>query len=334
MRNLEFLGRDAGGAALLFADEDGNRYSAPITDALRSTVLRGRKDAHDRGADRPLTPRVIQAMLREGISATQIAEQSGTSIDRIRRYEGPVQAEMDRAIYLAQRSRIGTDRDAPTVGDLVVDRLAQRGVARDSLRWKAGRRAGGTWEVTVLYVEDSVEKSATWSLTEPTNSAVALDDTARELTETTRKADTVRALFTPVTQVEEEDEVAPEELLDRQEQLLKRLNAARGRKQPVMIDFDGEESDEALPTIPLLAVVDPSSDPHKPGRVRGVIFPEMGTAGESTGDEEECGKKARGPLDFDGPLPQRPKASEAEPVKKRGRRSVPSWDEIVFGSRP
>lgn len=349
---LDFVGRDADSDALLFTDEGGVEYTAALTDALMAAVMRGATiEGLEEAPRRPLSPGQIQALLREGMSAAQVAEQTGTDLERVRRYEGPVLAEIARAIDSTRTSRVGTDRDAPTVGDLVVDRLAERGVDTDALDWRAARR-GTTWDVTVAFIENGVEKLATWSLGEPGNVAVAADDAARELTENVRVPEPVRALFPPVhpSTIEPLD-AASEGLLDRQEQLLQRLNAARGRRQPVMLGFDGmvdeepEGTDGSLQreeTVVEVRVTEPDLDVSEAVDLEGVAESSSGedeqdshvlSADDTLTDEAGGDESSADAVDeYRGAQPT--KAEEAAEVpRKRGRTPVPSWDEIVFGSR-
>lgn len=359
MKVLQFLGRDAESDALLFTDAEGTQYACPLTDTLSDAVIRGVSPEIAQTARVPLTPREIQALLREGVSPAQIAEQSGTDIERIRRFEGPVNAEIQRAVSRVRNSRVGTEIGSPTLGDLVVDRLAQRGVDTDALSWRAARRPDGAWEVSAIFVADSVEQSASWSLSEATNLAVAKDDNARGLTEVLHSAEPIRALFPPVVAPGRAPEATPsDDLLERQEQLLSRLNAQRGRRQPVLIDFDADDddafgapSDSPADDIPLedggSPVVASVSVPvpHDTDRASRPALKE--TRG-GTGPSGQAGASAAA-LGAGRPReagPTRPAAKEEEVVttvlpppaseasKKRRRTPVPSWDEIVFGSRP
>lgn len=335
---LEFVGRDAESDALLFVDEDGRKYAAALTENLTAAVIRGAtlEPVEDEPVRR-ITPREIQAFLREGVSPAQIAAQTNTDIERIRRFEGPVRAEILRSIDLALSSPVGSDTDGPRLGELVVDRLAERGVDTDQLSWQAAKRGNSAWEVSVVFIEDEVEKSATWTLSDLTNTAAAADDAARSLTESARKPEPVRALFAPVASATIEPvSDTGDLLLDRQEQLLKRLSAARGRRQPVMMGFENDE--EHLDTVPLVPVLRPNdsaslpAETHAEGATASAASPELGRDDseslDSSESQEQLELTAEPIADQDLPV-----VKSAETSKKRGRTPMPSWDEIVFGSR-
>lgn len=342
---LEFVGRDAESDALLFTDKEGTEYTAALSESLRTAILRGvtLETVEGRSA-RPLSPGQIQSLLREGMTAEQVSEQTGTEIARVRRFEGPVLAEIARAIEATRSSQVGTERDAPTIGDLVVDRLAERGVDTEALDWRAARR-GPSWEVTVAFVEGDVERIASWTLSEPGNLAVAADDAARELTESARVPEPVRALFPPVhPSTLEPFDVAADGLLDRQEQLLKRLNAARGRRQPVMLGFDGTEEEEALSVTDVEIELGPEPEERSPLAL--AVVPGTGAEDEDGPEPNSDGLGVEVSAERDEEVPPAADESEAESAtevneveevveapRKRGRTPVPSWDEIVFGSR-
>ena len=111
---------------------------------------------------RPLAPRDIQALLRAGATPAEIAEQHGMGGHCGQRFEAPVQAEKDYALTRARAVRIGDG--GPTMGDLVLDRLAARGVDPSSLEWTATREAGEPWQIIVTFVQGAAEHAAHWHL--------------------------------------------------------------------------------------------------------------------------------------------------------------------------
>src|SRR5690625_6452731 len=95
MRELELDGIHDDAEHVILVDSDGERYTLRIDEALRAAVRRDRPAlGMIQAADAaPLRPREIQAMLRSGRSAEDIAEVSQVPLDHVRRYEGPVLAE-------------------------------------------------------------------------------------------------------------------------------------------------------------------------------------------------------------------------------------------------
>lgn len=186
MVELELLG--ANGDTIVMTDENGERYSIIVDDALRAAVRR------DRGAivppsgtaaqePAPLRPRQLQAYMRAGATASEVAISTGMDVEHVRRFEGPVLAERQWAVSQAQVCRIGWEKDSPLLGELVVDRLATRGVDPSSLEWDALREGRDPWLIMVTFIQSAEEKQARWSLDLTARAVHALDDEARWLTE-------------------------------------------------------------------------------------------------------------------------------------------------------
>ena len=304
MIQLQFLGRSADGAELIFTNDEGQRFQAAITDELRSAIaLATIAMAEEPSSKTPVSPGRIQSLLRSGLTTHEVAEMTGTEHERVLRYFPPVAAEINLAVTRAQQSRVGTELDAPLMGDLVVDRLASRGIDVDSLSWTAARNEDNEWVVTLSFADDDLSRTAQWVLNSTLGSVTALDSAATELTETVAPPSTVRALFAPASAVP----ASPHEAhglptprtndMAQQEKLLADLNAARGKRQVVFEDIDGLDLDEESQTIE-----DPDTLPLP----------------------------AETP-----PAPASKQPAEPAPATKRrrGRKPVPTWDEIVFGTR-
>lgn len=185
MIDLELLG--VNGDAIVMTDPDGQRYKLVIDDALRAAVRRDRPAALDSPttleAGRTLTPREIQSLLRAGATAEEVASTTGLPLDHVHRFEGPVLAERNWAVEQARACRIGWEKDSPVLGELVVDRLATRGVDPALLEWDAVRDGRAPWEVLLTFVQGAEEKQARWVLDLSSHAVTALDDEARWLTE-------------------------------------------------------------------------------------------------------------------------------------------------------
>ncbi|WP_127841948.1 septation protein SepH [Actinomyces wuliandei] len=185
MVELELLG--ANGDTVVMTDANGERYSIIIDDALRAAVRRDRAAVLPQPTpvltDAPVRPRQLQALMRAGATATEVAVATGMDVAHVRRYEGPVVAERQWAVTQAQSCRIGWEKDSPLLGELVVDRLATRGVNPSSLEWDALREGRDPWLIMVTFIQSAEEKHARWSLDLAARSVHALDDEARWLTE-------------------------------------------------------------------------------------------------------------------------------------------------------
>lgn len=317
MIDLDLLGVGADEETLVFTDSEGRRYTTPITDELRGAVRRDRPRIEAITEDKPLRPREIQALLRSGARAVDIAREHNVEVSQITRYEAPVQAEKDYALSRALSSHIGSLPDSPVMGDLVVDRLAARGVSPDSLNWSASRQADSPWVIQLTFVQGAVEHGAQWRL--PSSGHLeAIDEEARWLTETASPTgvQTFAALPTPAPLP-----TADEDDMQQREALIDQLNSQRGKPQEIEYDIDEDEEDEDLPHLP--AGVESLA-----ARIHSLT--EARRSSTQADEETQSGAQTNEPP---LPLEQLEDVPSAPAPKKSKRRSVPSWDEIVFGSR-
>lgn len=234
MIELEFLGRSGDGMSVIFTDEEGERYCADITEDLRAALRREHprnEGVRTNPSPTSLRPRDIQALLREGISAADIAEQQGIELSAITKYESPVLAERAWIISKAQLARVGEGPDAPILEDLVINRLATRGVNHTTLSWAALRRPGEDWEVTLTFIQGAIEQTATWSVSTDGATLTALDQEAQWLTETASPLAPVSAFFPPRVHEASEEIAAAEDLIDQ-------ANNRRGKRQPLLEEID------------------------------------------------------------------------------------------------
>ncbi|WP_104104030.1 septation protein SepH [Arthrobacter sp. 08Y14] len=173
MQDLRLVGVHEGGEHLLLSGKGGETFRLRMDEALRVAVSRSvhRSTAPAERPEGPaMTPRDIQARIRSGASAEDVAEVSGLDLAHIRRYEGPVRAERDYVARQAQAVEVAaplsathdgyrsTFGDSPVnLGDMVNHRLKAFGVDPDSVEWDAWRRPDSTWDVVARF--DLDEKS-------------------------------------------------------------------------------------------------------------------------------------------------------------------------------
>lgn len=178
MRELELDGIHDDGEHLVLLDSDGERYTLRIDEALRAAVRRDRPalgliQAADATS---LRPKEIQAMLRSGRSAEDIAEAAQIPVDHVRRYEGPVLAERG---WTAQRARgFHVGRGGPRLDEMVAARLAARQASQDTA-WDAWRRTDGTWTLELVFSAAGRTRQAHWIVDLDNRTVTATDDEAR-----------------------------------------------------------------------------------------------------------------------------------------------------------
>lgn len=348
MAELELEGLHPDGEHLILLGSDGQRYRLVIDDALRAAVRRDRAQFEQVRTAGSMRPRDIQVRLRAGSSVEEVAAEAGLPVEHVRRYEGPVMAERAWVAEQARLIAIGHESDAPRLGDLVIDRLAARGVSPRELQWIAIRRPGEQWEVSLSFRAGDRDRQARWSVDLQTRSVRALDDEGRWLSEvelgasaTQRHLSTVRSLLfdaedaaLPLTDSGDAQDAADEDESEEQADgdqsddeppsdgpvgsdptgaLLDELSASRGiRHEVTTADMTRDEDDwsDPPPAHP------PASAPHERPDAAILALPLVATSPDADEAEEA-----------------RPAADSARKRQKSRRQSIPSWDEIVFGAK-
>lgn len=360
MTRLSLVGPADDGESLIVTSESGERFTLPISDELRRAMRHARATT-PAGATPPpttsgLSPKEIQQRIRAGLNATELAEITGEDVRSFEKYEVPVIAERSYIADLARGTRIGRDVGSPILGDLVADRLASRGVDTEGIVWDAWREVDEPWQVAADYVAGGRKVRALWTFDHTARAVTAEDDEARWLTETElldvpiprRHLSAVRGDEDEATPLNETrppavtghgesgsggfhvDNDAYEETpvpaagnegeLDFQinptEALLEDLQGRRGRRDSIDED-DVEDNDDDGG----FEGFGPASKARKA---------DVGFTSGGQGMPHPAGSARR---DEVGKTPAvEPEPGEKRPAKK-GRASVPSWDEIVFGAK-
>jgi len=361
MQELKVIGVEEGG--LIAASNDGDRYRIAIDEVALTKLRRLRVEQHETGVR--ISPREIQAHIRGGLSAEDVAQLTGASLEYVQRFERPIIAEREHIIAqaLTVPVRIPADVDilgeAATFGGAIRDRLASLGATGE--RWASWRDDEAGWVVKLTFTADDIEHDARWTY-EP------------------RKAHLSPANAEAST-LSQHGELPPTGLIPR-------LRAVT----PLIPDetrFDSGQFDfTAEPTK--AAGSDSAAAPAAPHGPAAATFPhtvqvpvgaikraddERSHDVHNTADLLEALRRRRGereaasardsqPIELELPLEpagEQPSAAEprdeqpsgAAPVvmpagafnpretgpvgarssSKRGRASMPSWDEIVFGAR-
>lgn len=185
MPELRVVAVSNDGTRLVLKAADSTEYTLPIDERLRAAVRgdRPRLGQIEIEVESHLRPRDIQARIRAGATAEEVAQMAGIPVDRVRRFEGPVLAE--RA-FMAERARKTPVRrpgenSGPPLGEAVQERLLLRGADKDTVQWDSWRRDDGTWEVLLVYRVAGEPHAASWTYDPPRRLVQAVDDEARSL---------------------------------------------------------------------------------------------------------------------------------------------------------
>lgn len=347
MENVTIVGTEAG--VLVLATESGERFALAIDDVLQRELRRATRQAEPGVQRLAASPRDIQAQIRAGLTAPEVSELLGISVDDVIRFEGPVLAEREHIIgqALAVPVLIGSEVEPdaqPTFGVAVRAKLADVGASDE--RWASWKDESG-WIVKLEFTASEVDHDARWSF-DPRRSALA-------------------PLNADATQLSRQGSL-PEGLIPR----LRAVDADR-TNSPYKDEsrFDsGAFGPRLLPT-PEADVEDPALPERSDAAAQHAAIkraPESGSTNPETADLLEALRRRRGqrenaPLidDHDGgpaadptPIalfdafetaPVDPLPADEPPVdttpdtpgdtngRRRRRNAMPSWDEIVFGAR-
>ncbi|MGE7385738.1 septation protein SepH [Streptomyces sp. NPDC004126] len=338
MPELRVVAVSNDGTRLVLKAADSTEYTLPIDERLRAAVRndRARLNQIEIEVESHLRPRDIQARIRAGASAEEVAQLAGIPVDRVRRFEGPVLAE--RA-FMAERARKTPVRrpgenTGPQLGEAVQERLTLRGADKDSVLWDSWRRDDGTWEVLLVYRVAGEPHSASWSYDPPRRLVVAVDDEARSLIgEADDLPSTPEPSFPFVPRIARLPRDRPlDRALDRQ------IERPDSRPAPPPPPEPEEERDtltsllEAVPSFRGDLVVPDRTE--APAEEQESAEPPAAAASAGAGaayadvlmPRTVAGHRERltGTTD---------RQAEADGVRPGRRAAVPSWDEIVFGTR-
>ena len=166
MTELRLDGKTEDGNHLSLVDGDGNNYSVRISDTLRATVNQPRLTSVPAvDAQETISVKEIQRRLRAGESFEQIARDGQTTVEKVERFSGPIMQE--REYILSNARDLVMRKDAHridlTFGEVVLAKLAPRGVDTDQVSWNTWRQLDGVWHIELHYPNRDGNGVATWN---------------------------------------------------------------------------------------------------------------------------------------------------------------------------
>lgn len=313
MAHLTLAGLSKDGKRLLLVSDKGVEFTLDVDDRLRA-ALRGdhaRLGQLEIKMDSALRPRDIQARIRSGETPESVAQAAHTTVEAIMPFAAPVLAERQHVAERAQRSSVrrsgGQPGGARTLGEAVSGHLRGLNIDPDTVEWDSARREDGRWTLTATYTAGSRSGDARFTFDAPGNYVVADNDDATWLVGDAGGGATPAA-------------VAGNDL-DRAR--ARRRSTGPGEEEELPL---GDDALSLVAEQPVEAYLDDDR-------------PTAETPAVTDTDE------AQDPEDTEDTVAQLDEAEQAEtdsaddpaepvrrkPAKKRGRASVPSWDEIMFG---
>jgi len=348
------------GSRLVLKAADSTEYFLPIDERLRAAVRGDRPRLGQIDVESHLRPRDIQARIRAGASAEEVAQLAGISVERVRRFEGPVLAE--RA-FMAERARKTTVRrqgesTGPQLGDAVAERLLLRGAEKDSSVWDSWRRDDNTWEIVLLFRVSGQPQQARWTYDPPRRLVQPVDDEARSLIGETPERGGEEPTFPfvpriarlpgadrgmgmrpmaperpPVGRMSPPERMSPERLAP--ERLTPERIAPERMVEPPAASSAPAAAVTAVERDPLTSLMDVvPSQSGVPDEEQTTAEPEAPAAAVGAGSAYADILMPRTTAPHrDRLIGSTDRQAEADGVRPGRRAAVPSWDEIVFGTR-
>ena len=332
MVHLTLAGLSEDGKRLLLVSDAGVEFTLDLDAKLRAALrgdsqIRARLGQLEIKMESVLRPRDIQARIRAGETPETVAAAAQTTVEKIMPFAAPVLAEREHVAQRAQRASIrrpaGSPAGSRTLGDAVAGHLRAQNVDPGVVAWDAWRREDGRWTLTAAYDVGGRDGEAAFTFDGPGNYVSADDDDARWLI-----GETVAGL-------------APQQPAGTPAQ--DDLATARRRRLAAVPPDELPLGEDALD---LVAEPDEPDEPHEPASL-GAEAPVEASLDEPDplhrtseldriDDEDETVAEPDPGADDAASEPTGDAAGDAgepagRPAKRKGRASVPSWDEIMFG---
>jgi len=327
-QELTLAGLTDDGTKLVLVGHEGAEFTLPVDDKLRA-ALRGdpaRTGQLERTMESTLRPRDIQARIRAGETPEAVADAAQTTLERVMSYATPVLAERAHIAERAQRASVrrrGGEGSSRVLGEAVAAALRADNVDPQTVAWDAWRREDGRWTLVADLPGSGARRRAEFVFDAPGRYVLAENDEARVL-------------------VGEQAAAAPAKPSSG-----RRLSAVGPADQELPLGEDAIElvQDEPAeePTEDLSATVravrSPEPEPHGDQLTEDLTTPRGDADWMATQATERPSRQAPAAEPVaEAPSEEEPEPVEEEPAapkkaarKGRGRASVPSWDEIMFG---
>lgn len=176
MRELFLVDSESSEDSLVLRTEEGEEFSLPITDELRSALTPAAskpeppklapmpKPSHEE-EEKQIRPAEIQNRIRAGASTAELAEEMHVDESRIEPFAYPVMLERNRISEVAKQAH-PVREDGPaklTLWEVLASSFAARGHSLSESTWDAYRHQGEPWVVRVTWKAGLSENEAEWT---------------------------------------------------------------------------------------------------------------------------------------------------------------------------
>ncbi|MEY2698521.1 MAG: hypothetical protein RL720_477 [Actinomycetota bacterium] len=337
MRELKVT--DVDGATLLVTDDEGNEFRVPVDE----TSLRRLRHSRATEDGPRVSPKDIQAHLRAGLSNEEISALTGATLDLIQRFETPVLAEREfiisSALSVPTQTTVETETGnlSTAFGTVITQRLHTLGASGE--RWATWKEETGSWVVKLEFTANAIEHDARWSFEPRKRTLSPVNSDASTLSQ---KGELSSGLIPKLRAVgvDSADTIVVEPI---QTTSVPTVTAVTDALIP-----SAEETKEHSPTADLLEALRKRRNEREstPAWLKDEVSAATETQNTVVDDTVVGGETVQfdATLNFTEPFDmsvseEAPTVTSAETkndskqVGKNGRPTMPSWDDIVFGTR-
>jgi hypothetical protein len=337
MQELRFVAvSEDGRYAVLAVPGRSARFMLPIDERLRAVALgqTSRLAQYEIEVESPLRPKEIQARIRAGETVEEIADAAGIAVERVRWFEGPVLAErayMADQAQIASVRRHGDSTPGPRLGEIVAERLNAIGGDPDDAQWDAKKRGDGSWQVQLTFTSGGRLHTAEWVFDPRRRHVLPNDDNAARMS---------------LPGAEPPQPAAPPPGEATVTRLAPRIsNARHERPAPVRPSASEPAPTAPVPSAPpapsVSVTAEPRRDVSRPPAAERNSWPQPPSrepapvplvAAESVRENHQAAPAATGDAAAQAEAGAEQTARQNRKAARGRRSSVPSWDEIMFGS--
>lgn len=304
-KKLTFGSLSDDGSKFVLKDENGNEFALDLDektrDAARNWKKRPKASVHDK--DHELSVAEIQSRIRAGIAAEDLALVSSIPLERIKRFEPPVLQERYWISKRARETEIRRAHGSAAFDEIVQTRILHGGGDIESTKWDAWRREDGRWNIACSFIGKKGETEAHWAFDPDVATIAPLDDVARWLLDVSPEIN-----HTPTIEHVAPKLVSVPKVVEEVKEELPKWVTPEGVKQDVSNTVPIPKQEPVVEVQPIIS---------KPTPV--VAQQEIKTEIKVEETIEDIVE---------------PIAVNDTPKHAKGKRaSVPSWDEILFGSK-
>ena len=339
MEQLRVIGTED--EKLILATESGERFALRVDESLRAQLRRSRAEREaDAPAHRP-SPRDIQAHIRAGLSADEVATLLGARVEDVARFERPVLAEREHVVgqALAVPVLLATELDGdphPTFGSAVRAKLAEAGASGE--RWTSWKEPTG-WIVKLEFTANEIDHDARWGFDPRRGTLSPQNADATQLSRQGSLPDGLIPRLRALDTAAQKDDTRFD-------------SGAFGPRRIPDADLDSPDLPaQAAPAVQQAAIkraAEPTVTSAETADLLEALRRRRGQREPLPGTDEAAPVRSSAPVALFDALEPGYDETEAEeqdderlePVavaeaagRRKGRPSMPSWDEIVFGAK-